>query len=111
MTAPPTNTFETYAAVGNLDDLSNIIYNIDPTDTPGLSSFETTEATAVLHEWQLDTLAAAVATNFVEEGLDATTTATVATTRKSNTAQISQKTPRVSGTQQAVQKAGPYGPL
>jgi hypothetical protein len=49
MTSPPTNTFETYAAVGNLDDLSNVIYNIDPTDTPGLSSFETTDATAVLH--------------------------------------------------------------
>lgn len=31
MTAPPTGTFETYAAVGNRDDLSDIIYNIDPT--------------------------------------------------------------------------------
>ena len=59
MTSPPTNTFETYAAVGNRDDLTDIIYNIDPTDTPGLSSFETTEATAVLHEWQTDALTAA----------------------------------------------------
>jgi hypothetical protein len=75
-------------------------------DTPGLSSFETTDATAVLHEWQTDALAAAVATNYVEEGLDATTSAVTATVRKSNTCQISQKTPRVSGTQQAVLKAG-----
>ena len=106
MAAPPTGTFETYASVGNMDDLSNIIYNIAPTDTPGLSSFETTDATAVLHEWQTDTLAAAVATNYVEEGLDAVTDAVTATVRKSNTCQISDKVPRVSGTQQAIQKAG-----
>jgi hypothetical protein len=106
MTAPPTGTFETYAAVGNLDDLSDIIYNIDPTDTPGLSSFPTTTATAVLHEWQIDSLASAVATNYVEEGLDAATDAATATVRKSNTCQISDKVPRVSGTQQAVAKAG-----
>src|SRR3990167_6806679 len=106
MAAPPTGTFETYASVGNMDDLSNIIYNIAPTDTPGLSSFETTDATAVLHEWQTDTLAAAVATNYVEAGLDATSDSATATVRLSNTAQISDKVPRVSGTQQAIQKAG-----
>jgi len=60
----------------------------------------------VLHEWQLDSLAAAVATNYVEEGLDATTDAVTATVRKSNTCQISDKVPRVSRTQQAVLKAG-----
>lgn len=106
MTAPPTNTYETYAAVGNLDDLSKSIYNVDPFDTPGISSFETTDATAVLHEWQTDTLDAAVATNYVEEGLDAVTDAATATARKSNTCQISDKVARVSGTQQAVMKAG-----
>ena len=106
MASPPTDTFETYAAVGNRDDLTDVIYNISPTDTPGLSSFETTDATAVLHEWQTDALAAASATNYVEEGLDAVTNAATATVRKSNTCQISDKAPRVSGTQQAVLKAG-----
>jgi hypothetical protein len=106
MTAPPTNTFETYAAVGNREDLSDIIYNIDPFDTPGISSFGTTTAEAVLHSWQLDSLATPSRTNVVEEGLDSVTTAPVATVRKSNTCQISKKTPRVSGTQQAVNKAG-----
>ena len=33
-----TNTFETYDAVGNREDLQNIIYNITPTDTPFMSS-------------------------------------------------------------------------
>jgi hypothetical protein len=106
MTAPPTNTFESYAAVGNREDLSDIIYNIDPFDTPGLNSFGDTTAEAVLHSWQLDSLAAPNRTNVVEEGLDSVTTAPVATVRKSNTCQISKKTPRVSGTQQAVNKAG-----
>lgn len=106
MTAPPTGTFETYAAIGNREDLTDVIYNIDPTDTPGLSGFETTTATGVLHEWQTDSLASAVATNYVEEGLDASTDSATATVRLSNTCQISDKVPRVSGTQQAVLKAG-----
>jgi hypothetical protein len=106
MTAPPTNTYETYAAVGNREDLSDIIYNIDPFDTPGINSFGDTTSDAVLHSWQLDSLTAASRTNVVEEGLDSVTTAVVPTVRKSNTCQISKKTPRVSGTQQAVNKAG-----
>ncbi len=106
MTSPPASTFETYAAVGNLDDLSNVIYNIDPTDTPGLSSIDTPAATAVLHEWQTDALASASTSNAVEEGLDAATDAATATVRLSNTCQIQDKVPRVSGTQQAVLKAG-----
>ena len=35
--AIPTNTRETYGAVGIREDLSNIIYNISPTETPFLS--------------------------------------------------------------------------
>lgn len=106
MTAPPTNTYETYAAVGNREDLSNIIYNIDPTDTPFLSGIPDVSAEAVLHSWQTDALDAASSTNYVEEGLDAETDAVTATVRLSNTCQISDKVPRVSGTQQAVNKAG-----
>lgn len=106
MTAPPTGTFETYSAKGNREDLTDVIYDISPTDTPFLSGIEVTDATAVLHEWQTDALASASATNFVEEGLDATGESATATTRLSNTCCISDKTPRVSGTQQAVNKAG-----
>lgn len=103
--AVPTDTFETYASIGNREDLSDVIYNIAPTDTPFLSGIEVTDATAVLHEWQTDTLAAA-AQNIEPEGDDAATTAATATTRLSNTCQISDKVPRVSGTQQAIIKAG-----
>ncbi len=101
----PTDTFETYASIGNREDLTDVIYNIAPIDTPFISGIEVTDATATLHEWQTDTLAAA-AQNAVIEGDDATTTAAVATVRPSNTCQISDKVPRVTGSQQAILKAG-----
>lgn len=104
--ALPSNTFTTYSAIGNREDLSDVIYNVDPTDTPFLTSIPRTKATAVLHEWQTDALAAASATNHVLEGDDATTDSTTATTRLSNTCQISDKVPRVTGSQQAVVTAG-----
>ena len=104
--ATPTNTAVSYDAIGNREDLSDVIYNVDPYDTPFLTGVPRTKATAVLHEWQTDTLAAASAANHVLEGDDATTDAFTATTRLSNTCQISDKVPRVSGTQQAVVSAG-----
>ena len=105
MTAPPTDTYETYAQIGKKEDIASIIFMISPEDTPFLSAAEDTEAIAYLHQWQTDALAAAAA-NAVEEGLDATTTAAVATVLASNTCQISTKTPRVSGSANAVAKYG-----
>jgi hypothetical protein len=103
--AAPGSTFKTYEAKGNREDLSDVIYLISPTDTPFLSGIPRTKAAAVLHEWQTDALAAA-ANNAVIEGDDAITDATTATVRLSNSCQISDKVPRVSGTQEAVNKAG-----
>ncbi len=107
--AIPSNTQSTYntgTTGGNREDLSDVIYNIAPTDTPFITSIPRTEATATLHEWQTDSLAAASDSNAVLEGDDATTDAHTSTTRLSNTCQISDKVPRVSGTQQAVVAAG-----
>jgi len=59
-----------------------------------------------IKEWQTDALAAAVATNQVLEGDDATTDSATATVRLSNTCEISDKVPRVTGTQLAVVSAG-----
>ena len=90
--AQPTNTFDTYDSVGEREDLSDVIYSISPTDTPFLSSAAKTQATAVVHEWQTDSLAAAVTNNAVIEGDEATLDASTATTRLSNSAQIMDKT-------------------
>ena len=97
--------FRTYAAVGMREDLSDVIYNISPTDTPFMSSIGKTKATAVYHEWQTDSLAAA-ATNAAVEGADATEATLTATTRVGNRTQISQKTVGITGTLEAVDKAG-----
>ena len=104
--AQPTNTFDTYDSIGEREDLSDVIYNISPTDTPFLSSAAKTKSTAVLHEWQTDALAAASTSNAVIEGDEATLDAVTATTRLSNSCQIMDKTVVITGTQEAVDKAG-----
>ena len=104
--AQPSETFDTYDSIGEREDLSDVIYNISPTDTPFLSSAAKTQATAVLHEWQTDSLATAVTDNKVIEGDEATADAVTATTRLSNSSQILDKVVTISGTQEAVDKAG-----
>ena len=104
--AQPTNTFDTYDSVGEREDLSDVIYSISPTDTPFISSAAKTKATAVLHEWQTDALAAAATNNAVIEGDEATLDAVTATSRLSNSSQIMDKTVVITGTQEAVDKAG-----
>jgi hypothetical protein len=104
--ALPASTLATYQAIGNREDLSDKIYRIDPTDTPFMSGIEREKATATLHEWQTQALAAADGTNAVLEGDDATTDTVTVTVRLSNICQISDKVARVTGTQQAVDHAG-----
>lgn len=104
--ALPTNTMTTYAAIGNREDLSDMIYRISPTDTPFVTMAERETATAVNHEWQIQDLAAVDSANAVLEGDDATTDAITARVRRGNICQISDKVARVTGTQQAVETAG-----
>ena len=102
----PTSTFKTYEAIGNREDLIDKIYKTSPTETPLLSQLERVKASAVLHEWQTQALASADTDNAVLEGADAVTDASTATVRLGNYAQISDKVPRVSETQIAVEHAG-----
>lgn len=104
MTAP-TNTYLTTAAIGNREDLSDMIYRITPTDVPFMSMIARGKATATLHEWQTQDLATA-ASNTQVEGDDAAAAAVTATVRLTNRCQISAKTASVSGSQEAVNKAG-----
>jgi hypothetical protein len=99
-------TYQTYTAIGMREDLSDVIYNISPTDTPFFSSVGKTKATAVLHEWQTDSLAAASLSNFTVEGATASDATMSPTTRVGNRTQIAQKTIKISGTLQSVDKAG-----
>jgi hypothetical protein len=100
-------TFTSHVAIGNREDLSNLIYTISPTETPFMSMIAGRgKAKGVLHEWQIDTLASASGSNAQVEGNDATFSTPASTTRVGNRTQISSKTILVSGTQEVVDKAG-----
>jgi hypothetical protein len=104
--ALPTNAVTTYATIGNREDLEDIIYRIDPTETPFMNMVSKGKAKAVNHEWQTQALASPNTSNAVLEGDDATTDAVTPTVRLGNICQISDKVARVTGTQQAVVSAG-----
>ena len=99
-------TYQTYTSIGNREDLSDVIYSISPTDTPIMSSIGKTKATAVYHEWQTDSLAANTTANALVEGATASDITVSPTTRLGNYTQIVGKTVMVSGTLEAVDKAG-----
>src|SRR5229473_16239 len=104
--AVPTNTWASGSAIGNREDLSDVIYRIDPTDTPFMSAVERETATAINHEWQTQALASASTSNAQIEGDDVAADAVTATVRRGNFVQISRKAASVSGSQRAVQHAG-----
>lgn len=100
-------TFSTYDAAGLREQLSNIIYNIDPTDRPFMAAVGRDSVKGKIEEWQLDTLAAAITTNAVIEGDDITTYPTlVATVRVKNYVQTSEKKLLISDDEEIVEKAG-----
>ena len=99
-------TFTAHTAIGQREDLIDVIYDISPTETPILSTLARTKATAVYHEWQTDVLAAATTANAAVEGADPSAATISPTVRLGNYCQIVQKTIQVSNTLEAVNKAG-----
>lgn len=97
----------TYDLKGIREDLDDVIYRISPEETPLLSMIGTEQAKNTLTEWQTDALGAAVTTNAQLEG-DAITSvvAVTATVRVGNYTTISRKTFGITGTDEAVRKAG-----
>lgn len=104
--AQPTNTFDSYDALGNREDLQDKIYMVSPEKTPVVSSIRRFTATQRLHEWQRDSLATPDKDNAVIEGDDRTGTALTATSRVANTVQLFDKVAVVSGTQEKTKSAG-----
>lgn len=103
--AQQANSFATFNAVGNREELADAIYRISPEETPFVSAIGKGAASSVFPEWQTDALGAA-ANNKVEQGNNATIAATTPTKRVGNRTQISEKTFSVTGTQEVVDKAG-----
>lgn len=104
--AQPAETFDSYDAVGNREDLQDKIYMVSPEKTPIVSSIRRFSATQRLHEWQRDSLATPNKDNAVIEGDDRTGTAITPTQRVANTVQLFDKTVVVSTTQEKTKSAG-----
>lgn len=103
--AQPSNTFDTYDSVGIREDLSNVIHNISPEETPFYSKAAKKSAKNTLVEWQTDSLRASAANAHIEG--DATTAeARTATTRLGNYTQIFKNAVVVSDSDDNVDNAG-----
>ena len=101
-----TDTFLTYDAKGIREDLSDLISDISPTQTPFQSNVGTRDAENTYFEWQTASLAAASATPVVEGQDLSTFTAVTPTARMGNYCQINMVDFIISGTEQTVLKAG-----
>lgn len=99
------NTFLSFSAIGNREDLADQIYNISPVEVPFQSMIGKAKATNTLHEWQTDSLAAAAA-NAQLQGDDVAFAAVSPTVRLGNRTQILRKEVVIAGTQESINKAG-----
>lgn len=102
----PTNTFSTFEAIGNREDLKDFIANISPTDAPFSKMCAKAKADAVFFEWQTDSLTAPNTSNAQVEGDDIDPAAVTPTVRIGNRTQISNASVVISRTQDTVKKAG-----
>ena len=103
--AQPTNTFDSYDAVGIREDLSDIITNVSPEETPFHSKCRKTTAKNTLVEWQTDALRSS-ASNAHIEGDETTANAMTATSRLNNRTQIFKNAVTVPDTDEGLDKAG-----
>ena len=103
--AKVTNAFDTYTATADREQLSDVIYNISPQQTPFMSSIGKNSIKNVVFDWQTETLPTPSGTGQLE-GFELSRAASTATTRVSNVAMISSRDATVTGSQQASDPAG-----
>lgn len=100
------NALTTYGVVGNREDLSNAIYNIDPFDTPIMSAARRRNVKNRSFDWQTENLPTVDTSNAQVEGFVLSNTASQPTVRLTNVTQISKRDATVSGSQEASDAAG-----
>lgn len=98
-------TYTSYDQVGKAEDVSDIISDISPTDTPMVSLIKPQKVSARVYEYQTDSLAAA-ASNAAVEGADPTMATLTATTMITGNTQILTKAFQVSATADAIKTYG-----
>lgn len=103
--AQPTNTFDSYDAVGIREDLQDVIYDISPEETPFYSACKKVKASNTFHEWQTDALRSSAANAHIE-GDDTAASAATATSRLGNYTQIFKNAVSIPDTDEGLKKAG-----
>lgn len=101
--------FRTNEAVGIREDLSDVIYNISPEDTPFQSAIGRESCNNTYFEWQTDRLAQVDLDNNWIEGFDipdGSFEEVTPTVRLGNQTQISRKDVKLSNTLEATTRAG-----
>lgn len=103
--APLPNTFVSTDAVGNREQLSDVVERIDPEETPIWSMMSKPSARGTFLEYEIDTLDTP-AQNVQEEGDEFDFDAVTPPVRVGSYSQISRKTWVLSDTQEAMDNAG-----
>lgn len=96
---------EPIATGGNREDLSDMLWDVSPTETPFITAIGKGKATGTAHDWLTDVLEDP-AENAAIEGDDASGTDAASRVRLSNYTQILTKDAVVTGTQEKVLKGG-----
>jgi len=96
---------EPIATGGNREDLSDVLFDVSPTETPFITAIKKNKATATSHDWLTDILEDP-ADNAHIEGDDATPVDPSSRVRLNNFTQIFKKHAVVTGTQEKVLKGG-----
>lgn len=104
--AVPTNTLQTYQSTNNAENVTEIVMNIDPIDTPLLTLAKKTTAEATYTQWPIESLSAVDTNNANIEGDDATIDASTTPTLVGNYTQLMDKTASVTTTQEAIKRYG-----
>ena len=105
MGSAPANTYVETTAVGVKEDLADIIYRIDPDETPLLSALPRVGSKQVMTEWIVQELNPAT-DNAQPEGFTAVMQAVLKPVRLNNICQILARTVGVSNTLRVVDVAG-----
>lgn len=104
--AVPTNTLQTYQSNNNAENVTEIVMNIDPVETPLLTMAKKTTAEATYTQWPIESLSAVDTNNANIEGDDASIDASSTPTLVGNWCQLMDKTASVTTTQEAIKRYG-----
>lgn len=107
--AVPSETLRTFEDQTLKESVEDIIYNVDPEDTPWLSVAESETVGNHLHQWPIDVLDTPSNSNKRLEGDEWVGSPANKPTRLDNRTQISTKEPVVSGSDQAFEGYGRGG--